>query len=54
MFSIDIANELYATYVDDEVTKNSDKLNDIMTVFSVLSIAVIPGSILTGLFGMNV
>lgn len=54
MYDIDLAMQKYATYVDDEITRNSDKLNDIMTFFTVLSISCVPGAILTGLFGMNV
>ena len=53
LFTIDLCMEKYATYVEDEITKNSDKLNEIVSVFSLFSIAAIPSTILTGIYGCN-
>lgn len=44
----------YERQVDDEITTNSNRLNDIMTLMSLFSVSFVPASVLTGIFGMNV
>lgn len=51
---IDIAIEKYGRIIDHENTRNSNKLNEIMAVFTLFSISCIPATVVGGLFGMNV
>jgi Mg2+ and Co2+ transporter CorA len=50
---IDIAIEKYGHIIEYENSSNSDKLNDIMSLFSLFSIACLPAGIIGSLFGMN-
>jgi len=51
---IDIAIEKYGRIIEYENTSNSAKLNDIMALFTIFSIACLPATIIGGLMGMNV
>jgi Mg2+ and Co2+ transporter CorA len=51
---IDIAIEKYGCIIDYTNTSNSNKLNDIMTAFTLISVSCLPATLVGGLFGMNV
>ena len=51
---IDVSIDKHAKFIDIESANQSKKLNDILATFSILSIACLPATVITGLFGMNV
>ena len=52
--NIDLAVEKYATNIDIELNKRTDSLNDIMMVFTIITIIFVPPQLIGGIMGMNV
>ena len=51
---IDIAIDKYSQHVDIELTDAQKNVNEIMMIFSLVAIAVIPPQVIGGIMGMNV
>ena len=51
---IDVSIDKHAKFIDIETANQSKRLNEILAIFSLISIACLPATVVGGLFGMNV
>lgn len=51
---LDHLDEHLNAMVDQNISTSSDELNQIMLVFTVATVLMIPPTVIAGLFGMNV
>ena len=50
----ELSIEKFGRHIDNQMFLNSEQLNRIMKIFSVISVLFLPPAVIGGLFGMNV